>query len=87
MEKMAEQCKLARVTRTFNKDVFRVQWSALPGTKMDDLSKILVWSLKKDGGEVKNGIEPKGPRERRLEAIFRKALNEEEKEETEEDDE
>ena len=41
---------------------------------------LLYGGLKEDGGEAKNNVVPKGPRERRLEALARKPIAKEEEE-------
>ena len=52
-------------------------------TPSENVSKIFVSYLKEDGAEQKHNIAPKGPRERRLQALIGKKKDEAEESEDE----
>lgn len=79
LDNTAELVKLARCTTTCNEDIFRVQFNTFP--KSQEVCDIISRLMKIDGGEVKTGAAPMGPRERRIMESLRGQKDEEEDEE------
>ena len=69
MEATASFLKLARVAKTFEPEVFRIQFNALPSAQ--EVADMQITYLKIDGVEAKLNAAPKGPRERRMDDHLR----------------
>ena len=82
LEKTATFVKLARCSKTFDEEKFRVQLNSTSESQM--ALDLLIKYLKEDGGKIRTSAAPKGPRERRIEQYLRGAKKEEDEEEEEE---
>ena len=61
--------KLARSSKTFDDEMYRIQMNAFPASQ--NAVDCLIKYMQKDGAELKMNAAPKGPRERRLEQFLR----------------
>ena len=67
--------KVAKVGKTYDKDVFKIQMNDLPTRKKEQ--EILLKYMKQSGGSLKTTVAPLGPRERKLLAFLGKDKAEE----------
>jgi hypothetical protein len=75
LEGTAEFVKLATCKKTFDPDYFRIQYNI--NSASEEVADIVTRLMVKDGGVVKHNAQPKGPRERRLEALLKKSTHNE----------
>lgn len=76
MDDAAQVVKLARCSKTYDPEMYRLQFNTYPVIQklVDTFLRFMKW----DGGVVKWGAAPRGPRERRIDAYLRGQKAEEE---------
>ncbi len=69
LDSLASHVKLARCSKTYDENPYRILCNAYPATQQ--VADVLILLMKEYGAEQKLNAVPKGPRERRLEDCLR----------------